>query len=671
MSLKTKLPMLIASLIIIAIVFTSIFSYVEYSDMISQTGKSEMASVTQRAAETINVIIEKELVSVAELGKSKEINDLIENSNDATKDAAISFLNDHCKKAGNLEHAFVVNSNGIIIADTDSKLIGSNMSERTYNKDTLQGNGEQVISETLISKSTGAPIVVFTYPIVRDGKVIAYVATGVKGESFSKYIGNVKVSNSKSSYLFLSDEKGVLIYHPTKSKIGKPVETAQIKAVIDRIQKGENVKGDVIEYKYNGSNKIAGYQEISKTKWLVISSAVKDEMLTPVNNMTKIILLINLLIVAVAIIIGLAFSMRITKPIDALTKIIKLTSSLDLTYKKEYESLTKCKGEVGVMASAIIEMRQELRELLESLIKASDNIDNNAKVVDQLTEDLKKQADETSAETEMLSAGMEESAATIEEISASSGEMENAVTSIAERANEGSMHTNEISGRAIELKEKAVISKQTSDNIYTNVKKQLEDAIEGAKAVKEIENLAQSILEISDQTNLLALNAAIEAARAGESGKGFAVVADEVRSLAEQSANTIGNIQGVVKTVNDSVQNLTESAAKILQFIDQNVSKDYDRFIGTGEQYNKDAEDVNKIIMDFSAVSEELNASIDGIVKAITEMATTINEGATGASNISSKTIVVAEKVQEIKNSVDENLKSSQMLKEITAKFRL
>ena len=141
-------------------------------------------------------------------------------------------------------------------------------------------------------------------------------------------------------------------------------------------------------------------------------------------------------------------------------------------------------------------------------------------------------------------------------------------------------------------------------------------------------------MEITAQTNLLALNASIEAARAGEAGRGFAVVAGEIGNLAVQSRQTVEKIQEVTKSVTGAVNNLTKDAEKLLDYVATDVSQSYDTFEQVANDYNNDAKAVDGLITEFSAISEELLASVESIMTAMNEITVASEEGAKGTTNI-------------------------------------
>lgn len=110
--------------------------------------------------------------------------------------------------------------------------------------------------------------------------------------------------------------------------------------------------------------------------------------------------------------------------------------------------------------------------------------------------------------------------------------------------------------------EKISNMKNHMDIIYGAVTKSNATVQELNLNMDEIDNFLTSIKQIADNTNLLALNASIEAARAGESGRGFAVVADEIRKLAEQSGNTVKQINTILLLIKDKTRNVLDEVDK-------------------------------------------------------------------------------------------------------------
>ena len=218
------------------------------------------------------------------------------------------------------------------------------------------------------------------------------------------------------------------------------------------------------------------------------------------------------------------------------------------------------------------------------------------------------------------------------------------------------------------------IAEQSSDEalrIYADTKASLEEAIESAKVVDNIDMLTQEITDIAEQTNLLALNAAIEAARAGEYGRGFSVVADEVRKLAEQSHDTAEKIRTLTGQVTGSVQNLSDGAFSLLNFMDTNVNNDYDMINKTAIQYKDDAGYVNEFARKSNYSSQQLSGAVEVISQAMDEIAKATHEGAVGNTTVAEKVTVVANKANEILEKINASQQGAEILKRHVDKFKV
>ncbi|WP_346888898.1 methyl-accepting chemotaxis protein [Clostridium sp. UBA1056] len=674
-SVKRKILISMIGLIIVSIVITSTVMYINSSKAISSQSVENMKGITKSSIQTISVMMDKVTNEAFALSNSKDnLNVLLNYAQKKDSKEEIKHINESFKEyISNNDHVdriSLISTSGDIIADSEEGLIGSNEVDNSYHS--TSSSGGKWISNTIKSVDGDKGVLVFTYPVLDQAnysKCVGYIALHVYAESFSTYIENIKIGDIESSYAYLIDETGNIIYHPDRKKIGQKIDIPEIKVVVDKAMKGSNVDIGSVKYKLNGNKVTSSYGLVPKTNWTMVIDANSSEIRKPVITMVKQISLIALAIVIIGSIVIMIMANIIINPIVTVAALVNKTAKLDLT--NDNLTVIKSNDEIGLIYRSIINMREVLREVVGDIASTTEILTNNVNIVEESTELLKLKADETLFETESVSSGIEETSATSQEIAATSADMIRSVENIANEAIEGYEITKDILKRAQGIKASSIEAKEKSNDIYTSVKSELEVAITNSKEVKQIDKLANSILKITQQTNLLALNAAIEAARAGEAGRGFSVVADEVRKLAEESGKTAADIQGIVKIVNKSVDKLAFSAERMSNFIEQQVVRDYDKNIEQGTLYEKDAEEFNSFMNEFSNEAAILHQAIEGIVTAIDEVSVTVTEGAMGVSSISSKTMEIVGSIDSIKNTAIENKENADKLNDTTLKFKL
>jgi methyl-accepting chemotaxis protein len=675
MKIRTKLS---AVMVIITLLSISIVGYFA-------TNKSEktMIDVTEAAmfqnnknnAVAIMSTLQYEERYAGMISDEQEIIQLLDKTKNGTADMALqlkvnSRLTELQETAGSVEHIFVADLNGKIVADSEISLIGQDLADREYTKKVL-GTGESVISETIKSRATGAYVIVFAAPVKIDGQVAGFVGSSVHASRIVQYLSDSKILDTPSSYGYMVDDKGIVIHHPKAEKIGQPIENKEIQAVIKRVQNNELVMADSVTYEFEGKTQKAAYLVLPGTNWTVVLAGDVDEVLAPVDNMTQFILIIAIVSIAASFGISMLMAWVISSPIVKLTSLIRKTAELDLVYDPSYEKLTKSKDETGAIAKAMFQTRHTLREMASKLLTVSHSVMGNADSLEKLAVELRENAQDNSATTEELSAGMEETAASSEEITATVTEIDANVLRISERASHGSDVSKGIMDRALELKKDAAQSTEHTKTLYHSVKTDLSKAITASGSITEINTLADAILSITGQTNLLALNAAIEAARAGEAGRGFSVVAGEIRKLAEQSGQTAAGIQDIVGSVYSAVMQMKTHSEAMLSFIDQNVLSDYEKLSKVSEQYHEDASTIQELMNEFEEASGHLGLSISSISATMNEVAVTMNESARGIQDIAEKTGEIVEKTYQEAAMADENSNSAKELRSLVEQFKI
>lgn len=537
-------------------------------------------------------------------------------------------------------------------------------------------SGEETILEPFEYEIDGKMVMMTSVavPIKSGGKVVGVAGIDIGLDFLQEFSAKDKLYDT--GYAALISNKGTILTHTKKEVTGKNITDIvkeNIQPLMDSIQTGKEY--DTLEYStISGTKDYHSYHPIkignSSTPWSYLAVIPENEAMQEANrSLVTGLVFYGAGLLLLAFIIFMIANLIIT-PVKLCSEVMKSLSGGDFTARIPPKYMSG-KDEVAVLASSVNIMTNSVRNMIGSVIEEATEV---RKALVQMTTNISgidSQIGEVSATTEEISAGMEESAASTQEMNAATHEIELSISSIASRAQEGAEKAAEISKRAEAVKTGFKESQQKALVLFEENKEQLQKAIHDSKAVEQITTLSEAIMQITSQTNLLSLNAAIEAARAGEAGKGFAVVAEEIRKLADSSKETVTEIQRITKTVIGSVENLSQSSDNLLRFVAEDVLDDFNSMLDTVQQYSEDADYMDELVMDFSATSEELLATVSNMAKAINEVTSAANEGAQGTGTIAESVSDIAVNSRNVIGITESTRVSSEKLLQLASKFKV
>ena len=494
----------------------------------------------------------------------------------------------------------------------------------------------------------------------------AYISDGnleaLSSNFLSSFCKNISMTDIDSSYCYIVNSEGIMLYHPTESKIGQPVSNETIQNVCAELKAGKMLENQVVEYTFDGATKYSAYY-ISPTKdFVLVVSADKKDIVHGINMLAANCVVCELILVTIFGALTFFYAKKVSNPLEQIASAMHELSTGNLSLNTTVNShIKETKQLVDSFTTLKNALQSSIGTIVSSSNKLTDSIDNvNAKTISNA--DNVSQIAETVNEIARTAEEVASSAQTLAEHTVVFEKKMETMTNSANDLNMSSENIKTANASTKEVIDNVVCSAEQSSQSVKNIIDNIHDTND---AIQKIVNLTDVINDIATQTKILSLNASIEAARAGDAGKGFSVVAESIRNLAESTNENAKSIRQVI----DEIVELSKKTVDGVQLVKESVEteqKALSRTVESSENLSSAVEksfeniqillnEINTLNLvkaelinstsNLSAVSEELGASSEEINASCQTVSNACEQTKTQANKMKNISIELAQAV--------------------------
>ncbi|MBP3753766.1 MAG: HAMP domain-containing protein [Lachnospiraceae bacterium] len=387
-----------------------------------------------------------------------------------------------------------------------------------------------------------------------------------------------------------------------------------------------------------------------------VQSSASENMETVRKSVSAVIMIVIILSVVILAGIVILVSTSITKSVrsfkDALEQIAAGNVSVraDDRGKDEFaEFSSSLNGFMDTLEPTIVNLKELTKVLAESGIALEESANH--------TRDI---AGNVNATVNEITKGAGDQAKDIENSSQKIVDMRGNISDIIESVgslSETSANMSEKEKQASDIMASLTEASDKTNEAFTGIVSQVRKTDESVEKIAEAVSL---IASIATQTNLLSLNASIEAARAGEAGRGFAVVATEISKLAEQTNESAGIIEGIIKNLSEESKQTVETINSVTDMIEgqkSRVDETREKFSGVSEGIKFTANEVKTVLEQ----AKSSGRAGEQLVDLMTNLSAISEENAASAettnqamNDLNEATVSLANTAQELKRLSDQ-----------------